>query len=392
MSQEVRLGTEDGFEERAEVFRSTPATPRRIQAIDTIRGTAMLMVIFSHTRLTLDPTSVSPAVYSLLTFLTNSATVAFMFVSGLMLNFFIEGGRPWDEVRRRFAYRAVILLACHPLINALTYPARISEWPFWKHMFLHFPITDTLAIALLIGPLVLKYVSTQKRTAVIVLLLVVSPALAIFFQPVSPLLQTTKEILVGELYSEPMNVEFAFPLLPWLAIFLSGTLMGGSLANLQCGWLSISELHRRSLMVTLKLIALTMAAVVGYKLLRLPFAEVWDIRFFHLLYPLKTTTLLPAYLGGIIAAIVFLLRKIDKERRWFVYRSFASVIGRNSLFTFLVQFIVTLTVPVLLGVRYNLTFEQFIVAVTLTTITCWLLAFLADRFREMRLEGRSQIT
>lgn len=356
-------------------------TKNRILTIDTVRGIAMMLIIFSHTRVLIDQSAISPKTYAALVYFTNISTVSFAFVNGVMLSYFFSMGKSWNAVYWRFTKRALLLLACHPLIKLLSYPVHIGEMSFWHYFWIDFPITDTIAFCLLLTPLLARFLSKRARLAFIVLALVLSPAIVAFNRPTTEAGNIIQQFIFGSLWWSTKEIAFPFPILPWVAIDLCGSFVGQALAGLQKGSVDASALVSCLRRNAVALFAVSGALLVTYKVARGPLAAKVDSAWFEVYYPRPTTELLPFYLGVLLLVIAFLLVRVDL-RGWYNRAVwFPSVFGRTSLFSYLTQFLLAMTIPSLLGFQGALGLIGFFIAVVINITTVWFASFSYGKFR-----------
>jgi uncharacterized membrane protein len=355
----------------------------RILSVDSMRGLAMILVILQHAYHLIDPAAVQAQLDLAIYTLTRSASVAFMAVSGMMIAYFMASRADWKTVQRRFARRAVfLLLFAHAAIILIRYyyvpEDRFNE--FVRALYYQYQITDTIALSLLIAPLLLRYVKPSGRLLLIVALLAVTPAVAAFPLPESNGLAIFRIALFGEIIDEhPINV--GWPLIPWLAIFLCGSAMGEGLAAARSGSISIPQLIRRMRRIAMTLAAIGIALSIAYKLVKIAYGDVWDPRIFLAVYPSRTTALLPVYLAFLLWIFSWLLSRIDVRQHYDRAAWFASVLGRTSLFTYVIQFAFVHTIPALLGLRGHINLWQYLVLFAVGLSLTWLCSFTYGRLR-----------
>ncbi len=354
----------------------------RILSVDSMRGVAMSLVVFAHCLPFLNQSSVPPFAYELLSRFVKIASVAFMSISGVMIAYFYFTRPDQWKVYRRFARRAAfLLLLAHPTIE-------LAKWGFTDHtagFFYttahHFLITDTIAVSLLLAPFLIRSFSHQARALVIIVFLSVTPFAVAFFHPDAAWLTGIKEALFGQLPGSTSPIRVDRPLLPWMAMFLSGSLMGGLLASLKQKKLSIETLARRMKQVAIGLTLLGVVLTGGYKLFAVMFEGQVSADFLDAIYPSRTTTLLPIYLAVLIWVFAFLIRHIDGRGRYDLPTWIFSVLGRTSLFVFVMQFAVIQSIPAMLGLKGKLNPWQTGLFFIVGYATCWLLSYTYGRLR-----------
>ena len=174
---------------------------------------------------------------------------------------------------------------------------------------------------------------------------------------------------------------FWFPLVPWLAIFLTGSFVGQALARVRQGTLEASTLIHQMNRAGLGLAFLGLFLTACYKLLKISFGAVWSPDVFLAAYPAQTTTLLPGYLAVLLWVFAALMQRIDISGRYDRLMWLLSISGRTSLFTYVVQFAVVESAPALLGLKGTLGISGFLTLFATGQITMWFLAHAYGRTR-----------
>lgn len=363
--------------------KSTVTTRRqRIKSVDAIRGMAMALIIFAHTRPLIDTSLVSHLAYSFLYYVTNISTVAFMTVNGMMYSYFLYSTPDWLRVYRRFAKRALLLLLCHPFIKLLSYPAQGDEFAtLWAFFGNDVPITDTIALCLLITPLFTRRMGPRMRLGFILCMLIGTPFVLIGWMPTNPILVHLKEFLFGKLTWDSSEISYPFPLIPWMAVDICGSYLSESLAHERAaGKVNTAYIGRLKTAATI-LLSLSLVLIVGYKILKGVFGASIDPVVLHALYPSRTTALLPCYLGLLLFLFAYLFPLMDIADRVGRFAWAATVFGRTSLFTYLTQFAVAMSLPCLFGLKGSLGLPGFITMYFSSLTICWLLAYTYGRVR-----------
>ncbi len=356
----------------------------RIRAIDPLRGFAMLLAITQHAYHLIDPERVSELSNLLVYTATRMASVAFMTVSGMMIGYFLYSGRPADEVVRRFRRRALFLLVfAHPAIHLACYlgPQEDRWGVFWHRIFFEGTITDTIALSLLLSPLLLVRLPPRAIAGVAIALLVSTPVVVFFWPATEGVAQAIKIFFFGRMDDEPGPISMDWPLLPWIAIFLCGSLAGRMLADARTGRIGIEALVRRLLRTGAWLAVPGIVYLAGYKALRFAFTDVWPERVFQILWPARTTGLLPLYLAVLCGVLALLLWRLDGLGRIDRASWALSVFGRTSLFTYVTQFVFVFSVPGLFGWKGELGLGGVAALAVFATICTWVLAFAYGRAR-----------
>jgi hypothetical protein len=292
----------------------------------------------------------------------------------------------WRLSYRRYVKRAAfLLLAVHPIINLASYyfivagKSHSSGFQTFIYIFLfNFPMTDTIAACLLISPVFIIRFSHFQRTMAIVSILVCTAAVRAYVTSANPNLAILQEAIFGGLGDPKI---FWFPLAPWLAIFLTGSFVGSALACHKKETLDISELVRGMKKAGILLAICCVVMTIGYKMLKMAFGSVWCLNLFLAISPGQTTTLLPGYLAVLALLLAALVNLIDISRYYNLLFWLLSVLGRTSLFAFVVQFAVIESVPAILGLKGALTLTGFFILFCSGLGAVWILAYLYGRLR-----------
>jgi len=354
----------------------------RIRSVDVMRGTAMVLVIVQHCYQVVDPRQASAVLDALVYLPTRMASVGFMAVSGMMISFFLNTKGDPVGVQQRFARRALLLvLAAHPAIHLarLFYYGPPYFASFLHHFRYDFQITDTIAVALVLAPPAIRWAGMAARGAIAVGLLAAAPVALIWYQPSGPFGHMLKAVLFGgELGSG--GIGFAWPLAPWVGIFLLGSLVGQMLARMRTGGMTADELAGRLRRAGLWLMALGLVLNGAYKVFQLAGGAL-DPRVFDAVYPSRTTSLLPIYLAVLLWIFSFYVTVIDGRGRYGRAAWALSVFGRTSLFTYVTQFVFAHSVPGLLGVRWRIGAEGFVLLLAFALPASWALSYAYGRWR-----------
>ncbi len=358
----------------------------RILALDPLRGIAMVLMILAHSYLNVNEKLLPPALTLFFWFLNYLPAVAFVWISGTVFSYFLYSASDPAKTCRRYAARAAFLiLIAHPAINlaslGFTMPMHEASFGYsslLSQLVFSFPITDTIAVCLLLAPFFITGLVPLRRGSVILAMLFITPLVIALINPHHLFLLLIKEALFGVIV-EPRV--FWCPLIPWFAIFLTGSFMGQSLALVRQGKLSYTDLLQTMYKTALILVLISILLTSGYKLIKAAFIDDWNQNIFSALYPKQTTSLLPCYLGLLYLIFAWLVHRIEIEGHYDRFVWFLSVFGRNALFTFIVQFAVVESLPALLGLRGRIGLTGFITLFIIGSCIVWLFSFAYGRMR-----------
>ncbi|RKH27044.1 DUF1624 domain-containing protein [Corallococcus praedator] len=339
------------------------SAPGRLEAVDAMRGTVMLLVFLSHfADAYLYPLGGEAAhLRERMNLLTMMATPGFMVISGLMLGLLHSRSRDFGPLRQRLQRRGLFLLtAGHLLI--------VPTCRFWAGESLYLlrilPVTDTLGLALLVGPWVVTRLDGRTRAWLGMGLFVASWAVTLCWWPESAVAQTLKEAFFGQ---RELHVFLSsFPVVPWMGVYLVGSMFGEWLGT--WGRADVKGVSRR-----FEYVGLGVATFGGVLM-------VLHIAVHHLWHGAGFTTLMaltsqgqkyppgPAYValyGGTVLAVMGLLMRAEQAGHLSRYLRAASVIGRHSLLAFVLQFYVYYVGLYLLRLPYSPLWPLLFVATAL---------------------------
>lgn len=347
----------------------------------------MVLVLLQHSYLSANRELIPSFVDLLLWGTTYCAAVAFVSISGMMYTYFLYTQSNLRSVYRRYAARAAFLiLVAHPAINVTTYYFRLlviygdssMHRTLLERLFLDFPITDTIGVCLLVAPVFIIYFGPVLRGVTILTMLLTTLFFRAFVIPAEPSYLIPAEAIFGALGLRAVNWS---PLVPWLAIFLTGSFVGQALARVKQGTLKVSVLIHEMNRAGIALAVCGIILTTSYKLLKMTFGGVWSPNLFLAIYPGQTTTLLPGYFAVLLWVLAALMQRIDISGRYDRFVWLLSIAGRTSLFTFVVQFAVVESVPALLGYKRSLGLTGFLFLFIVGQIIMWFLSYAYGRLR-----------
>ena len=340
MTPAQREGPRSGETAAGSLKGSSP----RLLAVDAARGLAMLLVFLAHfADAYLRPLGgEAEALRQKLHLVTRLASPSFMLISGLMLGLLYAQRRgAFGPVHARLGRRGLFLLTAGHLLIVPTYLSWVDEA---GHLVRIFFMTDTIGVALLVGPLLVTRLGARVRAAMGVAMATGSWALSLGMSSTLPAARLTEEVLFGHLVQ---SVLFSnFPLVPWFGVYLAGSAMGEWLGDmLRAG--QVLQAARRLVKVGGALAVTGLALVAVYAWLRrsggmhLPEGVASAVG--ALTSPKQKFPPGPAYLllyGGMsLAGLGLLLRAEHAGRLGHLLRP-ASLLGRHSLTAYLLQFYV----------------------------------------------------
>jgi uncharacterized membrane protein len=337
----------------------------RFLSVDTLRGFAMVLVLLQHAYLSADYARIPHFLDMFIWDITYAAAVFFVSISGMMYSYFLSVKPDWKVTYNHYARRAFfLLLVVHPTINLISAYFRLVDHfgtlttgELITRIFLDFPITDTIGLCILLAPVFIVHLRPLFRLFLVVAMLVGTELVRAFVIPPDANWHLLQEAIFGGVDLPRL---FWFPLIPWLAIFLSGSFIGEGMARVKRGALDVAIFSKHLYRVGIALAVLCLILNLDYELLKLTYGKIWNKQVFLAIYPGQTTTLLPGYLAVIMLYLFFFLNRIDIAGRYDRFSWCLSIAGRTSLFTYVVQFAVVESIPALLGFKGKLGFIGFV--------------------------------
>lgn len=363
---------------------------RRIHSLDVTRGLAMVLAILQHSYLSANSALFSDSSKWFIWTTTNFAPIAFVAVSGAASSYTLFLRPCWHREFRRNVVRAFLLLTlAHFLINLLSYPWVRNQWlllgsdlPLFQHLLLGFPITDTIAVCLIVSPVLVSCTGYGLRATLIAVLIAVTVGIDGLAAPDSAPSLFLREALfggVGDFRGSGEPKVFWWPLIPWLGVFLSGSFFGEVLARFVQGKLDANTLTTLLVRWSIALGLLCIVLSIGYKFLKAQYLLDWGPEIFRAMYPTRITTLLPGYLAVLALVIAFVTYMVDVRGHFDQILWLLSVFGRTSLFAFSIQFLFVESMPAVLGFTGSLGFIGFALLFIFGLISVWMLSYLFGR-------------
>jgi uncharacterized membrane protein len=314
----------------------------RIVPIDATRGTAMLLVFLSHFADQYLLRNNATLSYTILRQISKAATPTFMIISGIMLGYLYHIHKNnYAPVQSKLRDRGLFMLIIgHPIISIAHIPLTGSFFIASTHLF----ITDTIAVCILLGPFLIKRWSPLCRAAIGLGIYFAGWIAAFVHYPDTLVWSIARSIFCGsEMWIMNNYLRYTFPIIPWFGIYFACSCLGEKIAELRsdgklekCAPL-IGRLALLSLIVSLFAMAAWRSGKVPW-LFHFPyFPALQGSSFFKKLPPGPFFIL---FYGAIGLLILYGLFKMPNTRLWRMYAAIASLLGRTSLFVFIVQYFV----------------------------------------------------
>ena len=206
-----------------------PTTPAHYESsreasIDAARGAAMVFVCLSHFAQYFTVVSGPTDIGDYLRAVGMIASPTFVTVSGMVAGFmFLARSRSFPHFRRKLVDRGVFLLLIgHPTL-ALT--GFLAGRGLGLAISVEY-ITDAVAVAVIIGPWLVSALRQRSRILLAAGIFAIDWLGILFWHPSPGAATLAKHYFVGLL--NPGDFE-TFPVIPWFAVYLTGTAIGESL-------------------------------------------------------------------------------------------------------------------------------------------------------------------
>jgi uncharacterized membrane protein len=348
------------------------STQGRIRAIDAARGTAMLFVFLSHFVEAYFRQQGLPV--TRLFAVTMVASPAFISISGLILGLlYCTKGERFQATKWRFVWRGVFLLT---LGRVLIYVAHIPLAGGWDEALRWAFMTDAIGFCILVGPWVVENVGRRARIALGIGLYIISWGLICDWAPQGGFAWMAKEFLFGPAVTGSRFFTDVFPIFPWFGLYLIATVIGEQLGATLMGGES-KKFVRLTLLTALGALGLSAVLFGGRLVLERGFGLAhYEMHVF--LSPLQKLPPGPVYFLVFSACAflwIWILMRFSRVRVIGWYSAFVEVIGRNSLFVFIVQYFAYFTI--LVWVR-SLSTAQWLLYFTISVVAIWTIAYAWD--------------
>lgn len=309
---------------------------QRIEFIDAARGAAMCLILLSHFSWIYFRDGSHALLQGSLSLIAQPAVPAFVLISGLMASF-LGNLRPqsYEALRWKLLDRGLFLLTVgHFLIFVayIPYAGSIRDAARYGQM------TDAIAVAIILGPLLVTRLSTRARLFLAVGLYLGAGLLTITWHSEGGALRFLKQTMIGDLHGANDYWLYNFPLIPWFALYLAGTALGDRMAA--C-WVERRPDALSRLLLSLGVVALGAGLLFrfGYPLLDhivgpLPELARTIIGVSQKVPPGPTYLLLFGGFGVLLLRLTFIAEQRSAFPR---VRRVLVIMGQTSLFVFLLQ-------------------------------------------------------
>jgi uncharacterized membrane protein len=196
----------------------------RIRALDAGRGMAMLFVFLSHfNEYYLGSHGRLTQLHFLYRF-TMIATPTFILISGITLGYLFSVKKTdFRLTRRKYIDRGLFLVTIAHIMIMLSWSPMLKYFHS-SNIFRIMFVTDTIGICFIIGPVLISIIKPNLRIALSILFYIISWLIISRGNTKNIYLNDILESFFGELHRTVFTDNF--PVLPWLSLYFFGTVIG----------------------------------------------------------------------------------------------------------------------------------------------------------------------
>ncbi len=201
------------------------AQSTRLRFLDVARGATMFFVLLSHFGSVYFRAPEHDVWRTALIRLGMVATPTFVILSGVLIGVLYQRcGSGFAHIQARLIDRGLFLVLIGHTVISLALSS-VLEVPLWSYS------TDAIGAAMVLGALVVPRVSGRSRLVLSLAAYLASWLPIYLWIPEAPGGEAIKEVVFGSL--TPLTFRAgAFPLVPWVAVYLASSVFGERLASL----------------------------------------------------------------------------------------------------------------------------------------------------------------
>jgi uncharacterized membrane protein len=331
---------------------------KRIRTIDTGRGVAMLFVFLSHFTEYFLTRHGKVSQLEEIWKITRVASPMFMLISGITLGYLYYTNRQnYKPARKKIIDRGLFLISIAHILILFSWIPMISYFHgSWMVIF----ITDTIGICLIVGSLLVSRVRMEYRIALSAILFSLSWIMIGMPGSSKYEINLIIEILFGKMQAKQLFDNF--PLVPWFSLYLFGTAIGEKV-----GKYHHSGDHKAITRMLFRMGAITVfISICLTTYLKL---VMMLVRVEHFLDPesimgsplpillnyLKNPPSLVYFLyyGGIGFIMLAFINLIIEKKFITPLVNILEIVGRTSLFAFILQYFVFFSLVVIIDPPYS---------------------------------------
>lgn len=323
----------------------------RIRALDAGRGAAMLFVFLSHF---LEYYLTCHGKLEQLHFLwrfTLIASPTFVLISGTTLGYLFSVKKTnFGPTQRKFIDRGLFLISIAHLLIMFSWRPMIEFFhgSIWRVLF----ITDTIGFCLIAGPFLISKVKPSGRLTLAVILYSLSWLIISFGNLKNVDLEIISETFFGELKNSFLFD--VFPIIPWFSLYLVGTTIGERVGFYQLNGFQ-KDITALFFKIGLSSIGFSFMIIVFHKLLKAKGIPELDETILALISSTQKDPPGLVYFlfyGGVGMIMLAVLNKLVESQLFGVVLHNLEIIGKTSLFAFVLQYFMYFSVVVWINPPY----------------------------------------
>ena len=194
----------------------------RIRTIDAGRGTAMIFVFLAHFLEYYLTSNSMVSQFWIIWMVIKIASPTFMLISGITLGYLFSLKKDnFSSIKRKFIDKGMFLILIAHIVILLTWLPFLGSFAHGSLRVLF--ITDTIGICLIAGPFLVRLLSPSTRIMAAILIYGVSWLFVTQGNFENIFLEAITETFFG---NGPSFYFDCFPVFPWLSIYFVGTVIG----------------------------------------------------------------------------------------------------------------------------------------------------------------------
>jgi len=289
-------------------------------------------------------------------YFTMMAAPTFMVISGILLGFFYTTKKSsFEFIKRDYLNRGIFILTVARLFICL---AHILKSHGFLESLKYVYITDAVGANMILGPILITKIRPIYRIVLGFGCMIVAWIIIILWEPHNSYSEFFKEAIFGDWeYSYFHVAHYAFPLLPWFGLYFISSYFGERL-----GYSVLERDNSKIILCFLKIGLCSIAVVVLVKLIfwLLKYYSSWPVfkslTLWALTSPLQKSPPSIFYFlfyGGLGLFFIGCLLYLEQKKWLGVYSIKIAVIGRNSLFIFIIQYYFYYTILYAMHLHYS---------------------------------------
>jgi uncharacterized membrane protein len=313
--------------------------PPRLHSIDAARGAAMLLVFYAHFSEIYLGISGRDALMMIDVRISQIAPPTFMLISGMMLGYLHFVKDDFRRIKLKYVDKGLFLVTVGRLIIYLAHVPLYGG--FIRTLRVGF-ITDTYGFCMLLAPFLVERLRAWARIAMAVLLFIACWVLFFEWSPSGWAMIFLKETFIGKSGQFEWKIYLDnFSYVPWFCLYLTGTVLGEALGSHAVS--RNGNMKRFVLKCATALLLLAFAVAAAYRSLKAfglmdatAYARHYQLAGRYQKYPPSIVYI--AFHSAIGLLLLYALMRMEERQNSSVVVNRLAVLGRTSLFVFILQY------------------------------------------------------